>query len=92
VASRAADGRRVFINAVNTDPARALVTTINVSGARVGPRAEVQTITADSLKAANDFATPDAVRVTRSAVRAGRRFVVTLPKHSVSVISFDVMK
>ena len=91
-ASRSADGRRIFIKAVNTDPANALRTTIRVEGATPAARAQVRTVTAPSLRAANDFARPDAVSEARAAVRAGRSFSVTLPKHSVSVITLDVAR
>ncbi|MDQ3806286.1 MAG: hypothetical protein M3416_20965, partial [Acidobacteriota bacterium] len=91
-ASRTADGRRIFIKAVNTDPANALRTTINVEGATPAARAELRSITAPSLRTSNDFARPEAVSEGRAAVRAGRSFSVTLPKHSVSVIILDVAR
>ena len=90
VASRTADGRKIFIKAVNTDPSHALATTITVEGATPAARAEVLTLTAPSLRASNDFARPEAVSVSRAPLRAGRSFVVHLPKHSVSVIALDV--
>jgi alpha-N-arabinofuranosidase len=91
-ASRTADGRRIFIKAVNTDPSNALQTTIRVEGATPGARAEVRSVTAPSLGAANDFARPEAVSERRATVRAGRSFTVTLPKHSVSVIILEVAR
>jgi len=91
-AGRTADGRRIFIKAVNTDPARALQTTITVEGATPAARAQFESVTAPSLRASNHFARPEAVSVRRSTVRAGRRFVVTLPKHSVNVITLDVAR
>lgn len=90
VVSRTADGRRIFIKAVNTSPTSALATTISVQGAIPGARAEIKTITAPSLTASNDFARPDAVFIRNGTTRSGRSFVVTLPKHSVSVITLDV--
>jgi alpha-N-arabinofuranosidase len=92
VASRTADGRRIFIKAVNTDHARALTTTVTVEGATPAARALMQTVTAPRLGDSNSFARPDAVGVSRAPLRAGRRFVVTLPKHSVSVIALDVAR
>lgn len=90
VVSRTADGRRIFIKAVNTSPTSALATTISVQGAIPGARAETKTVTASSLTASNDFARPDAVFIRHGTARSGRSFVVTLPAHSVSVITLDV--
>jgi alpha-L-arabinofuranosidase len=92
VASRTADGRKIFIKAVNTDPSHALATTVTVEGAAPAARAEVWTLTAPSLRVSNDFARPEAVSVKRAPVRAGRSFVVHLPRHSVSVIALDVAR
>ena len=52
----------------------------------------MRTVTAPTLTASNDFARPEAVSVTRSPLRAGQSFVVTLPKHSVSVIALEVAR
>ena len=93
VVSRTADGRKIFIKAVNTSPTSGLATTINLQGATPVSRAEIKTVTAPSLTASNDFARPDAVSIRNGTVRSGRSgrsFVVTLPKHSVSVITLDV--
>ena len=92
VASRTRDGRQVFVKLVNTDPARALATTINVRHARLAPRAELATVGAASLAAANSFATPDAVTLTRKTVAAGASVGVTLPPHSVSVLTLQAVR
>ncbi|NDQ55786.1 MAG: hypothetical protein GZ088_01785 [Acidipila sp.] len=89
-ASRTADGKQIFIKAVNTDGKHALKTTVQISGAGIRPEAEMETITADSLTAANSFASPEAVSTRRSAVRANSRFVVELPPYSVSVITLAI--
>lgn len=80
-------GSRIYIKAVNTHQTDALATTINVQGVSVASRADVKTLTSASLNAANDFAHPDAVTIRRAAVAIRRPFVVTLPKHSVTVIT-----
>ncbi|HEY2971075.1 MAG TPA: alpha-L-arabinofuranosidase C-terminal domain-containing protein [Pyrinomonadaceae bacterium] len=90
VVSRTTDGRNIFIKSVNTSPTSALATTISVQGAIPADRAEIKTVTAASLTAANDFVRPDAVLIRSATVRSGRSFVVTLPKHSVSVITLKV--
>jgi alpha-N-arabinofuranosidase len=87
VASRSADGGRVYVKAVNTSHEQALATTISVRGLDVEPRATLATLTAASLQAANSFSTPDAVSVTRSEIPAGARFTVKFPPHSVSVVT-----
>jgi len=85
-ASQTADGKSIFIKAVNTSPTGALQTTITIQGVMPAPRAEVKTITAPSLNTSNDFSRPDAVSIQTSTVPTGRTFVVTLPKQSVSII------
>jgi alpha-L-arabinofuranosidase len=90
VASRSADGRRIFLKVVNTDLERSLQARISVRGARVTSRATVERVVADSVAAVNDFATPDAVRSTRNTVRAATTFVLALPRHSVSVLTLTV--
>jgi len=90
VASRSADGRRIFIKAVNTDPASAVITKISLTGVHVSPTATVETINGDSLATSNDFSHPDAVRITTTTTGAGSSFTVHLPQHSVSVIALDV--
>jgi len=85
-ASRTTDGKTIFIKAVNTSRTSSLLTTITIEGAKPAARAELKTITAPSLNVANDFSRPDAVSIQNSMLPSGRSFVVTLPKHSVSLI------
>jgi alpha-N-arabinofuranosidase len=87
IVSRTADGKNIFIKAVNTSPTSALTTTITVQGSMPLERAEIKTVTATSLTAANDFLRPDEISIRSSTVRGGPTFVVILPKHSVSVIT-----
>ena len=60
-ASRTADGKTIFIKAVNTNRTRSLTTTITIQGAAPAARAEVKTVTAPSLNVTNDFSRPEAV-------------------------------
>jgi len=85
MASRTSDGKTIVIKAVNTSRTSSLATTINLQGA-TPTRAELHTITAPSLTVANNFSQPDAVSIKTTTIASGRSFVVTLPKHSVSVI------
>ena len=89
-ASRSGDGKTIFIKAVNTNRTSALTTTIDIQGVVPVGRAEVKTITAPSLDVFNDFSRPNAVSIQTSTLPAGHRFVVTFPKHSVSVIVLKV--
>ena len=90
VVTRTADGRKIFIKAVNTSPTSALATTITLEGSIPAARSVIKTVTAPSLTASNDFSRPDAILIKNTTARSGRSFVVTLPKHSVSVITLDV--
>lgn len=85
-ASRSADGRKIFIKAVNTNPTSSLATTIDLQGANLR-RAELKTITAPSLHAANDFSQPNTVSISSKTILAGPKFIVTLPAHSISVLT-----
>jgi alpha-N-arabinofuranosidase len=87
VASRSADGGTLIVKAVNTGRERPLRATLTISGAAVGARAEVRTVSGASPAAVSSFATPDAISVRESTVSAGPSFVVDLPAYSVSVIT-----
>jgi alpha-N-arabinofuranosidase len=86
VVTQTADGKTIFIKAVNTNSTSSVQTTITIQGALPVARAEIKTLTAPSLSVFNDFSRPDAVSVQTRTVPSGARFSVTLPKHSVSVI------
>ena len=90
VASRSADGRRIFVKAVNTDLERAVQARVTVRGAGVASGATVERVVADSLAAVNSFATPEAVRVTTARIAVGGSFSLDLPKHSVAVVTLTV--
>ena len=87
VVSRTADGRNIFIKAVNSSPTSVLATTVTMQGASAVGQVEIETVTAASLTASNDFLRPAAVFIKKTTSRGGHTFVVTLPKHSVSVIT-----
>jgi alpha-N-arabinofuranosidase len=90
VASRSADGRRIFVKLVNTDHNRPVSVEVDIGGATVGPKAELALVTAGTLTAVNSFREPDVVTIDRRPVDAGQRFRVELPKHSVAVLSLEV--
>jgi alpha-N-arabinofuranosidase len=90
VASRSADGKNIFIKAVNTDQTHSSLTKISLPGVSIAPRAEIMIINAPSPQSWNSFRQPDTVSIKRLLVRAGNTFNVTLPKHSVSVLKLRV--
>jgi len=90
VATRSADGRQLFVKAVNTSRQAALKTTVTVTGTTVGASGTMQTVTGDSLEAANSFRTPQAVTVRTTTFRSGAGFTVNLPPHSVSVLTLPL--
>jgi len=91
VVSRTADGKHIFIKAVNTDPQRALCTSVHIVGAPLSSSAIMETINADSMTSANSFATPNAVSLQQKTIKIGPNFLVDFPQHSVSVITLNVL-
>ena len=89
VASRSADGSRLFVKLVNTSAAT-VSARIELRGAAVAPEAEWHVLAADGLQVRNGFATPDAIRPRREVVRAGPSFELSLPRQSVSVLVVKV--
>ncbi|HJU55760.1 MAG TPA: alpha-L-arabinofuranosidase C-terminal domain-containing protein, partial [Pyrinomonadaceae bacterium] len=63
VASRSADGRKIYIKLVNTDRERALETSIEVAGAPVAGTGLIETITTHTPARMNSFQTPNAIDV-----------------------------
>jgi alpha-N-arabinofuranosidase len=90
VASRSADGRSIYIKAVNTDLDDAATARVRVSGARVSSTAVVERVVADSLMAVNGFATPEAVKITRDTIAAGNGFSLQLPRHSIAIVTLAI--
>jgi alpha-N-arabinofuranosidase len=89
--SRTADGKKIFIKTVNTSPTTAMVTTINLQGVVPRQRAELTTITAPTLNTSNNFSQPEAISISTKPITVGRQLIVTLPKHSVSVVTLNVL-
>jgi len=90
VTSRSSDGKHLFVKAVNTNLSNSLQTRILVKGVTVEPRASLSIVNAASLNVSNSFATPDAVKITKVTVSASSDFQVTLPPHSVSVLTLSL--
>jgi alpha-N-arabinofuranosidase len=87
IATRSADGERLYVRAVNTSRDRALAVTVTVTGTRVGSRGTMQTITGNAFDAANSFRAPYEITERSVPFRGGEKFTVTLPPHSVSVLT-----
>jgi alpha-N-arabinofuranosidase len=92
VASRSADGKHIFIKAVNTDQKSSRSVRVDLTGIAVARAAQMEIITAGSIRSANSFSTPDMVSIRSSQISAGNSFIIELPAHSVSVISLNVGK
>ena len=92
VASRSSDGKQIFIKAVNTDPRNVITTKISLTGTSISKNAKIETLNSDSLTTSNDFSHPDSVHMSANQIEAGQSFTVTLPKHSVSVITLEVAR
>jgi alpha-N-arabinofuranosidase len=92
VASRSADGRSIYLKAVNTDLEQPVTARVSIRGVQMSSSAIVERVIADSLTAVNSFATPDAVRITRNAIRAGNTFSLELPRHSLAVVTLTVSR
>jgi alpha-N-arabinofuranosidase len=89
VATRAGDGR-VFLKVVNTDLKRSHTADVTIDGGHVASRAIVERIVSDSIASVSGFTTPDAVHATKTDLPAGHHFTLTLPRHSVSVVTLTI--
>ena len=92
VASLSSDGKQIFIKVVNTDPSQQIPMQILVSGVQISTQARIATLNGETLTAANEFARPDRVRILESAIPAASPLLITLPEHSVSVITLNVAR
>ena len=92
VVSHSENGRQIFIKIVNTDPSQPIPTEILLTGVHVAKQARIETLNGSDLKASNDFTHPDLVHITTDTITAGSSFKITLPEHSVSVITMDVVR
>jgi len=90
VTSRSSDGKHIFVKAVNTNLTHSLQTSVTIKGVSVGPGATLSIVNGDSLSASNSFTTPEAVKITNVTVSASANFQLTLPAHSVSVLTLAV--
>jgi alpha-L-arabinofuranosidase len=87
VASQSADGDRIYLKVVNTDPVRIMDTRFEVRGVDLSPAAEWEILTAGDLTTRNSFAAPDAIVPRRERIAAGENFSLRLPPNSISVIT-----
>jgi alpha-N-arabinofuranosidase len=92
VASRTADGGRIFLKLVNTHPTQALETTVEIRGTRVTSDAAWDVLASDDPKAWNSFATPDAIVPRLQRVPVNSRFTLRVPAWSASVLTLVVAR
>ena len=90
VVSRSSDGKQIFIKAVNTNLTQSLRTEIEIDSVKPQNLAQVETLNAASVTAANSFSTPEAVKIQTRRVPASGNFAIDLPEHSVSVITLNI--
>ena len=87
VVSRSADGKNIFIKAVNTDPRRVLNTAVSIAGAGISEDGVWDMLNGPELDSSNSFEHPDNVAVKSHSFKAGATFNIQLPAHSVSTIT-----
>jgi alpha-N-arabinofuranosidase len=91
IATRSPDGKSIYVKAVNNDLQHGLNLEIQVDGAALAQQAELDSITAPTSGTENTFASPAAVSIQSSSVKAGDHFVVELPSDSVSVLTLHLL-
>ncbi|PWT96054.1 MAG: hypothetical protein C5B55_00520, partial [Blastocatellia bacterium] len=84
--TRTADGRKIFIKAVNTDAKSSITASIKLNGVTVQLNADVYTVQASTTDAFNSFQNPQAISIRQTSLNANRNLTVNLPAQSVSVI------
>jgi alpha-L-arabinofuranosidase len=89
VASRSADGKRIYLKVVNTHPTRELDARVELRGATAGVGGEWELL-AGAPQARNDFRTPEAIAPRRLPLRAGGTIALRLPARSVSVLTLQI--
>jgi alpha-N-arabinofuranosidase len=90
IATRSADGKNIFVKAVNTDLQHGLRLDLHIDGVVLAPEAELDSVTAVSVDKENTFANPNAVSIRISSVSAANDFAVELPAESVSILTLQV--
>jgi alpha-N-arabinofuranosidase len=91
IATRSADGKSIFVKAVNNDLQHGLTLEIHVDGAVLAPQAELDSLTAASVDAENTFTNSAVVSVRSSSLRFEDHLAVELPGDSVSIITLHVI-
>jgi alpha-N-arabinofuranosidase len=91
VASRSADGRTLYVKAVNTDFEHALRTRLEVIG-NTPATVKAHCLNESARGSHNDFRHLDAVRPTAFTLAAANPLTVTLPAHSVMVLEIKLQR
>ena len=90
VTSRSSDGKHIFVKAVNTNLTHSIQTSVTIKGVSRWARGNTFDRQWRFFNASNSFTTPDAVKITNVNVSASANFQLTLPAHSVSVLTLAV--
>ncbi len=88
VATRSADGSRLFVKLSNADPRQAISTSIDLSGFPHSSHAELTLLTSIDPRRRNSFEEPNAVIPVEKQLRCGRDCKIVLPADSIAVLTF----
>jgi alpha-N-arabinofuranosidase len=91
VATRSADGKQLYLKAVNTDRMKPIRMSIAVEGAKVASNGTLEWIQSSAPGSYNSFATPNAIAIRTRELEAGPRVDVELPAGSVAVVTLNLV-
>jgi alpha-N-arabinofuranosidase len=90
VATRSANGRKLFVHLLNLHPSEALATHLHIEGSAVEPSADVWQIAPQDFMSRNNFEITN-VDITHAPLdRVTTDFVYTLPAHSATTVEISL--
>jgi len=92
VATRSADGKQIYVKLVNSDVGRSLAVRFDINGAKVENSGERELLAATPPNSHNSFATPNAIAPRTESFSAGQTFTLSIPPHSVSVLTLQITR
>ena len=81
------DEQTLILLIINRDPSQPVQTTIHLTGFCPASKAQVVTLSGESYMAKNTLQNPDAVKPESSVVSVEKPFTLTVPAHSVTVLT-----
>jgi alpha-L-arabinofuranosidase len=85
------DGKRLVITVVNQSMDEDVETEIRLIGGKEVEKGEVRVLTANHVRAYNDFDTPNTVAPTQEPLRwKGKRLHYEVPKHAIAAFIVDL--